>query len=95
MIAQACHASMSFLTRRIQQLADGQRTPEDFMKYGDYALMFETVFYVSSPDYNIYMDKQQAINFALKDEFEREGIEFAYPTQQLYVTQQEPAKSTN
>jgi small-conductance mechanosensitive channel len=57
-----------------------------FMKYGDYALMFETVFYVMSADYNIYMDIQQAIYFDIHERFEREDIEFAYPTQTLYVT---------
>jgi len=58
-----------------------------FMKYGDYALQFETVYYVLSPDYNLYMDRQQAIYFAIHEAFEREGIEFAYPTQTLFVTQ--------
>ena len=60
-----------------------------FMKYGDYALMFETVFYVLSPDYNIYMDIQQAIYFEIHERFEQEQIEFAYPTQTLYVSQAE------
>lgn len=58
-----------------------------FMKYGDYALMFETVYYVKSPDYNIYMDIQQSIYFAIHEAFEREQIEFAYPTQKLFVAQ--------
>jgi small-conductance mechanosensitive channel len=56
-----------------------------FMKYGDYSLMFETVFYVMSADYNIYMDKQQAIYFDIHERFEQENIDFAYPTQTLYV----------
>lgn len=60
-----------------------------FMKYGDYALMFETVFYVLSPDYNIYMDIQQAIYFEIHERFEQEQIEFAYPTQKLFVSQSE------
>jgi len=56
-----------------------------FMKYGDYSLQFETVYYVLSPDYNLYMDRQQAIYFAIHLGFEREHIEFAYPTQTLFV----------
>lgn len=60
-----------------------------FMKYGDYALMFETVYYVLSPDYNIYMDIQQTIFFAIHEAFEQEGIEFAYPTQKLFVHKDE------
>ncbi len=58
-----------------------------FMKYGDYALQFETVYYVKSPDYNIYMDIQQSIYFAIHEAFEQEQIEFAYPTQKLFVAQ--------
>jgi len=58
-----------------------------FMKYGDYALQFETVYYVKSPDYNIYMNIQQAIYFAIHEAFEQEQIDFAYPTQKLFVAQ--------
>ena len=35
-IAQGAHASMAFITRRIQQNADGVRMPDQFMKYGDF-----------------------------------------------------------
>ena len=62
----------------------------NFQSFGDFALIFETVFYVLSPNYNVYMDLQQSINFRLMEEFEEAGIEFAYPTQQLYVTKSEP-----
>ncbi len=58
-----------------------------FMKYGDYSLVFETVFYVLVPEYNVYMDIQQAIYFGIHERFEREHIEFAYPTQKLFVAQ--------
>lgn len=43
-----------------------------FMKYGDYSLQFEIVYYVLSPDYNLYMDRQQAIYFAIHKVCERE-----------------------
>lgn len=56
-----------------------------FQKYGDFALIFENVYWVLTPDYNVYMDIQQAINLKLYDRFEAEGIEFAYPTQTLFV----------
>ena len=39
--------------------------------FGDFALVFETVFYVLSPDYNVYMDLQQSINFRLMEEFQK------------------------
>jgi small-conductance mechanosensitive channel len=56
-----------------------------FFAYGDFCLVFEVVFYVLSSDYNKYMDIQQEINFAISKEFKERGIEFAYPTQTLYV----------
>lgn len=56
-----------------------------FFEYGDFSLIFEVVYYVIGPDYNKYMDIQQEINFAIKEEFEKIGIEFAYPTQTLYM----------
>ena len=56
-----------------------------FQGYGDFALMFEVVYYVLDPDYNRYMDIQQAINLAIFQLFEEQGIKFAYPTQTLYI----------
>ena len=56
-----------------------------FQKYGDFALIYEVVYYVLSPDYNLYMDRQQAINLAIFRRFAQEGIGFAYPTQTLYL----------
>jgi small-conductance mechanosensitive channel len=54
-----------------------------FQKYGDFALIFETVYFVLSPDYNYYMDVQQNINLALFERFVEEEIDFAYPTQTI------------
>lgn len=56
-----------------------------FQKFGGSSLDFEAVFHVLSPDYNVYMDRQQAINLHIMRRFEEEGIEFAYPTQTLFV----------
>ena len=43
----------------------------------------ETVYYVLSPDYNIYMDIQQSINLSIARRFSGQGIHFAYPTRRL------------
>lgn len=56
-----------------------------FFSYGDFNLVIEVVYYVMGSDYNKYMDIQQEINFAIKKEFEARDIEFAYPTQTVYV----------
>jgi len=59
-----------------------------FSSYGDFSLDFETVYFVQSADYTLYMDVQQAINLALYRRFAEEGIEFAYPTQTLFVAKE-------
>jgi small-conductance mechanosensitive channel len=56
-----------------------------FQKYGDFALVFEVVYYVKSPDYNLYMDIQQAINLEIYRRFAERDIEFAYPTQTILL----------
>jgi len=61
-----------------------------FKSFGDFALIYEVVLIVLRPDYNTYMDVQQSINFRLMEELQKAEIEFAYPTQQLYVTKTEP-----
>jgi small-conductance mechanosensitive channel len=55
-------------------------------RFGDSSLDFETVYFVLTPDYNRYMDIQQAINLALIAKFAEEGIEFAFPTRTLHVS---------
>ena len=56
-----------------------------FKAYGEFSIGFETVYYVLVPDYTIHMDVQQAINLKIHERFEKEGIEFAYPTQTLHL----------
>lgn len=56
-----------------------------FKEFVDFSLNFEVAYYVSTGDYNKYMDAQQAINLAIKERFEKEGIDFAYPTQTVFV----------
>lgn len=66
-----------------------------FRTFGDFALLFEAVYYVLRPDYNMMMDRQQAINLAIARSFGDEGIDFAYPTQTIYLNKPEgePAAS--
>lgn len=56
-----------------------------FNSFGDSALMFEVVYYVDSADYLDYANANQEIHLKLKEEFEKENIEFAYPTQTIFL----------
>ncbi|MGC9394819.1 MAG: mechanosensitive ion channel family protein [Anaerolineae bacterium] len=59
-----------------------------FTTFGNYTLDFEVVYFVSSPDYTLFMDTQQAINLEIYRRFEEEGIELPYPTQVVVVKPQ-------
>ncbi|MFH1339122.1 MAG: mechanosensitive ion channel family protein [Candidatus Omnitrophota bacterium] len=72
----------------IEKIKDTAFDRAHFFAFGDFSLVFEVVYYVLSADYNKYMDIQQEINLAIKEEFEKLGIEFAYPTQTLYISKQ-------
>ncbi len=65
-----------------------------FAKYTDWCLQYEMVYYVNSADYNVYMDVQQRINFAIYEEFDRRGISFALPARSLYFKSQIEAKTS-
>ena len=56
--------------------------------FGDFAILFEVVYFVLSQDYALFMDVNQEINFKIKDAFEANGIEFAFPTQTVYLEKQ-------
>lgn len=53
--------------------------------FGDSALVFEVVYWMTVPEYDVFMDTLQRINFRLLERFEVEGIEFAYPTRTVHL----------
>lgn len=73
------------ITNTIKNIDDTVLDRAHFLSYGDFSLIFEVVYYVIGGDYRKYADIQQEINFKIKEEFEKRGIEFAYPTQTLYL----------
>ncbi|HEY6437095.1 MAG TPA: mechanosensitive ion channel family protein [Ignavibacteriaceae bacterium] len=64
-----------------------------FATYGDFSLNFEFVYFVMGSDYVKYMDTQQSINLEIYREFEKRGIEFAYPTQTLFLNKEEKVQN--
>lgn len=84
------HAQLQMIPEIVKQIINEvDQTAFDrahFCEYGDCSLNYEVVYYVLSNDYNLYMDKHQEINLKLKQELDQRGIEFAYPTQLLYLS---------
>ncbi|SKA10374.1 Small-conductance mechanosensitive channel [Chitinophaga eiseniae] len=58
-----------------------------FLNFADSSLEFENVYFILAGDYGLYMDRQQAINLQLFEIFQKEDIEFAFPTQTVYINQ--------
>jgi len=56
-----------------------------FTEFGDFSLNFSIIYYMRTKDYAKYRDTQQEINFAIKEAFEKEGIEMAFPTQTIFL----------
>lgn len=54
-----------------------------FKEFGTSALNFETVYFITTTDFNVYMDAQQNINLYLMREFKAHGVAFAFPTMTL------------
>ncbi len=82
----------AIVTDIIKSIDDAVFDRAHFQSYGDFSLVIEIVYYVMGGDYNKYMDIQQKINFMIKEKFEKEGIEFAYPTQTLFVDKIAPVQ---
>lgn len=66
-----------------------------FKSFGDSSLVFETVYYVLSPDFNKYMDTQQAINLDIHERFESIAVEFAFPTHTVYLEKPDDGADAN
>jgi len=58
-----------------------------FKELGDFSLNFGVVYFVLDSAYATYLDIQQIVNLELYQRFEKEGIEFAYPTQTVIMEQ--------
>jgi small-conductance mechanosensitive channel len=61
-----------------------------FKQYGENALIFEAAFYFRDPDYNRYMDIQQAINLAIYGRLQQEGIVLVHQSPPAPVAAEPP-----
>ncbi len=89
---QTTEAQLTAIPGIVREVVGAQRTARfdrtHFQTISEFALTFESVYYVTTADYTAFMDIQQAINLALLRRFREEGIVFAYPTRTLIVRQE-------
>lgn len=57
----------------------------NFKEFADFSLVFEAVYFLNSTDFDIFVKAREQINLGIKDSFEKEKIEMAYPTQTIFV----------
>lgn len=78
------------MLRSVVTAEEGVRFDRAHLKsFDDSAITFEVVYYVLDPDYNRYMDLQQAINLEIYRRFESASVDFAYPTRTVYLRKSE------
>ncbi|PYJ83645.1 MAG: hypothetical protein DME22_15260 [Verrucomicrobia bacterium] len=58
-----------------------------FNKFADSALNIQVVHWWNSTDNNEYLAGLQEMNLAVKERFDKEGINFAFPSQTVYLKQ--------
>ena len=73
----------------IEQTEDVQFDRAHFMNLGQATLDFEIVYFILTPDYTVFMNRQQEILFSIFETFEEKKISLAYPTQTLFLNQEE------
>lgn len=73
----------------IEPINDVQFDRAHFSGFGDFSLNFEIVYYVMSADFVQHMDRRQSIFLGIAEAFEKESIDFAYPTQTLILSNSE------
>ena len=56
-----------------------------FVEFSNSSLDFELVYYIPTSNYMLAMTAQQEINLEIMNRFKKENINFAYPTQTIYV----------
>jgi small-conductance mechanosensitive channel len=96
-VYQTSHEKLTKIPKIIKNIINKQEQTRfdraHFKEYGPYSLNFEIVYWIEIPDYNIYMEIQQAINLEIFKQFEKEDIEFVYPSQSIYINETSSVKA--
>ena len=84
--APAAMARVPVIVRELLSAEERVRIDRShFHAITDQALAVETVYFVLSAEYNVYMDIQQRLNLAMLERLAAEGIRLAVPTRSVVV----------
>lgn len=86
---ETLHEKLERLPRELREIVEAQQHTRvercHFARFGAGAIEFEAVYVMTTADYNIYMDVQQAINLSIHAWFEQEHIEFAQSVPKIVI----------
>ncbi len=80
---EKCKEIPEIITRVFNKVDNADLDRATFASFGDFSLNYEIVYYHLSGDYKEYMERRQDINLSIKEEFEKAGIDMAFPTQTI------------
>lgn len=74
--------------RQIPEIVEAALTPHAMVRFdrcnlrtlGDWAVIFEVVYFVKTPDFRTHVTVQETFNLTVLERFAEAGISFAYPT---------------
>lgn len=73
------------LSKIINSIEDATFDRAHFKEYSDSSKDFELVFFVESKDYYTYMDRLEEVNLEIQKFFEKNKIDFAFPTRTVHM----------
>ena len=80
---------MKAIPSMVQTIIDAQEHSTfnrcHFTEFADSSLNFELVYYIDPRDFTVALNEQQAINLGIMEAFAQAGIDFAFPSQTLYL----------
>ncbi|MBD3244808.1 MAG: mechanosensitive ion channel [Candidatus Moranbacteria bacterium] len=76
------------IKKAIEQVEIAECDRVRFKEFGDSSLNFEAVMYINSKDYSEALEAREQINFQILEAFNKEKIEFAYPTRSIILNKQ-------
>lgn len=89
------HEKLAEIPAKLQEIVESHEITRfdrsHFKEFGDSAIVFGTQYYMLVPEYATYLDTQQSINLAVHQYFERESIDFAFPTQTIHLETRPPS----
>ena len=84
-------ARMRFATGLLREIFGGHPLTKDFFvtfnRYDASSLNIEVVLLLNTTDFKVYTAALEELNLRIKERFDAEGLEFAFPTQTVYLRQ--------